>query len=110
MPLWPAPRNSSATRTDRWRHTCAGLRSGEESKTQRLLRSLEFYSVTCETAQAAGLIQNEWRRRGHKLTLPGATIAALALEHGLVLVTANVKRCRHQEANSQNPLFGRTPR
>jgi hypothetical protein len=31
-----------------------GMRSGEEAKTEKLLRSLEFYPVTWEVAQLAG--------------------------------------------------------
>lgn len=69
----------------------AGMRPGEAARTERFLRSLKFHPVTYETAKAAGALQNSWRRPGHTLSLPDATIAAVALEHGLVLVTANAR-------------------
>jgi predicted nucleic acid-binding protein len=69
----------------------AGMRPGEEAKTERFLRSLKFHSVTYETSKAAGALQDSWRRQGRTLSLPDATIAAVALEHGLVLVTANAR-------------------
>lgn len=69
----------------------AGMRPGEEAKTERFLRSLRFHPVAYETAKAAGALQNSWRRRGQTLSLPDATVAAVAIEHGLVLVTANAK-------------------
>ena len=68
-----------------------GLRAGEEVKTERLLRSLEFYSVTWEAAQLAGDLFRPWRRRGQTLALADATIAAVALTNKLVLMTDNQK-------------------
>jgi predicted nucleic acid-binding protein len=69
----------------------AGLRPGEEAKTERLLRSLKFYPVTWEIAKQAGELQNVWRRRNRTLSLPDTTIAAVALANDLTLVTGNVK-------------------
>jgi toxin FitB len=68
-----------------------GMRRGEEAKTGKLLRSLEFYPVTFEIAQLAGDLFRRWRQRGHTLGLADVTIAAVALTHGLVLVTDNPK-------------------
>lgn len=69
----------------------AGMRLGEEAKTERFLRSLKFYPVTYETAKSAGALLDSWRRKGQTLSLPDATIAALAMENGLILVTANAR-------------------
>ena len=69
----------------------AGLRPGEEAKTERLLRSLTFYPTTWEIAKQAGELQNSWRAKGRTLALPDVTIAAVALVHHLVLITANTE-------------------
>lgn len=71
--------------------TYAGMRPGEETKTERLLRSLKFYGVTWEIARLAGGLQNFWRQHGRTLALPDVTIAAVALSHGLALLTGNPK-------------------
>jgi tRNA(fMet)-specific endonuclease VapC len=68
-----------------------GMRTGEEAKTERFLRSLEFYTVTWEIAQLAGNLFRQWRRKGQTLGLADVTIAAVALTHKLVLVTDNQK-------------------
>jgi predicted nucleic acid-binding protein len=68
-----------------------GMRPGEEAKTDRFLRSLEFYPVTWEIAQLAGDLFRMWRQKGHTLGLADVTIAAVALTHQLVLVTDNQK-------------------
>jgi len=69
----------------------AGLRPGEETKTDRLLRSLRFYEVTWDIARLAGELQNHWRQQGRTLALPDVTIAAVALAHNLTLLTGNPK-------------------
>jgi predicted nucleic acid-binding protein len=68
-----------------------GMRPGEEAKTAKFLRSLEFYLVTWEIAQLAGDLFRLWRQKGHTLGLADVTIAAVALTHKLVLVTDNQK-------------------
>jgi predicted nucleic acid-binding protein len=68
-----------------------GMRRGEEAKTQQLLQSLEFFPVTWEIAKHAGELFREWRRKGHTLALSDVTIAAVAITHGLTLVTDNQK-------------------
>ena len=69
----------------------AGMRPGEEVSTERLLRSFKFYLVTWEIAKQAGDLQNAWRRQGRTLSLPDVTLAAVALAHELIFVTANAK-------------------
>ncbi len=68
-----------------------GMRPGEEAKTEKLLRSLEFYPVTWEVAKLAGDLYRQWRQTGHTLGLADVTIAAVALTQQLVLVTENQK-------------------
>jgi predicted nucleic acid-binding protein len=69
----------------------AGLRPGEEARTERLLRSLKFYPVTWEIGKQAGDLLNVWRQQNRTLSLPDTTIAAVALANDLVLVTGNLK-------------------
>ena len=69
----------------------AGLRPGEEAKTERLLRSLKFYPVTWEIAKQAGVLLNVWRQQNRTLSLPDTTLAAVALTNDLMLVTGNPK-------------------
>jgi predicted nucleic acid-binding protein len=68
-----------------------GIRPGEEAKTGRFLRSLEFYLVTWEIAQLAGDLFRRWRQKGLTLGLADVTIAAVAIANKLVLVTDNPK-------------------
>src|SRR5215469_8849008 len=68
-----------------------GMRRGEETKTEKLLRSLEFYPVTWEVAELAGSLYRQWRQKGHTLGFADVTIAAVAVTHKLVLVTENQK-------------------
>ena len=69
----------------------AGMRPHESKVTGDLLRSLKFYEVTWEIAKLAGELQNDWRKKGHSLSLPDVTIAAIAIAHGLTLLTDNRK-------------------
>jgi predicted nucleic acid-binding protein len=66
-----------------------GMRPGEEKQTEQFLRSLEFYPVTWEIARLAGRLYNDWRRKGHTLSLSDVTVAAVALTNGLALLTDN---------------------
>ena len=68
-----------------------GMRPGEEAKTEKFLRSLEFYPVTWEIAQLAGDLFRQWRQKGQTLSFTDVTIAAVALAHKLVLVADNQK-------------------
>jgi predicted nucleic acid-binding protein len=69
----------------------AGIRPGEQEKTQAFLDSLEFVPVTAEIAQQAGLLRRDWREKGQTLSYTDVTIAAVALNHGLPLLTDNRK-------------------
>ena len=47
-----------------------GMRPGEQTKTEQLLRSLEFYPVTWEVAQFAGELFREWPQKGTPFLTP----------------------------------------
>lgn len=68
-----------------------GMRPKEEAKTAGILRSLEFFPITWEVSRLAGNLYRQWRRKGQTLGLADVTIAAVAISHGLVLVTENHK-------------------
>ncbi|MBI4907239.1 MAG: PIN domain-containing protein [Acidobacteria bacterium] len=69
----------------------AGMRAHETEVTEALLRSLKFYEVTWDIARKAGERKNEWAKKGFTLFLPDVTIAAVAITHGLSLITDNKK-------------------
>ena len=69
----------------------AGLREGEEVHTRLFLDSLDFFAVTPEIAAQAGLLRRDWRRKGHTLSYTDVTIAAVAIAHGIALITDNRK-------------------
>jgi predicted nucleic acid-binding protein len=75
----------------------AGLRSGEEQKTAAFISSLEFIPVTPEIAQQAGLLRRDWRQKGQTLSYTDVTLAAVALTHGLPLLTDNRKHFPMEE-------------
>lgn len=69
----------------------AGMRPKEEEKTEAFLQSLDYYDITWDVAKQAGLLIREYSKKGQTLSLPDTTIAAVALEYDLTLITDNVK-------------------
>jgi predicted nucleic acid-binding protein len=69
----------------------AGMRHGEEERTEAFLSSLVCYPVTGAIARRAGSLKSGWAQKGRTLTLADMTVAATALEHGLALMTDNRK-------------------
>jgi tRNA(fMet)-specific endonuclease VapC len=69
----------------------AGLRSGEEAETVAFIDSLEYLPVTPEIARQSGLLRRDWQRKGHTLSYTDVTIAAVALDYRVPLVTDNRK-------------------
>lgn len=69
----------------------AGLRPGEAARTRAFLDDLHFYPVTREIAGQAGLLRRDWREKGQMLSYTDVTIAAVALEYRLPLLTGNRK-------------------
>jgi predicted nucleic acid-binding protein len=69
----------------------AGMRSGEEAKTEALLAGLEPYELNGSGARLAGKLKSVWAGKGRTLTLDDAIVAATAIEHGCALATDNRK-------------------
>lgn len=69
----------------------AGMREHERRPTETLLDSLYYIPSDPPVTRSAGLLRGEWRRKGVALTLMDAFLAALALRHGLVLLSDNAR-------------------
>ena len=69
----------------------AGVRHGEEEKTNALLNSLKAYDVTPAIANLAGKFIRDYRAKGITLDFVDSIIAATAVTHGLTLLTYNEK-------------------
>ena len=82
-----------------------GIRHGQEAKTEKLIRSLEFYPITSEIAKLAGTLFRHWRTKGKTLGIADVTIAAVAITHDLVLVSDNQKHFPMPDLK-QNQLRG----
>ena len=67
----------------------AGMRPKEREATESFLHNLEYYDVTRRIASRAGALRYSWARKGQTLSLTDVTIAAVAIEHGLILLTDN---------------------
>jgi predicted nucleic acid-binding protein len=69
----------------------AGVRPEEVVFTERFLEGLEHYDLDSHLARLAGLLKNEWSKKGRTLGVVDLIIAATALAHNLVLMTDNRK-------------------
>ncbi len=69
----------------------AGMRRGEEGRTEAFLSSLDCYPMTGAIARRAGSLKRAWALKGRTLSLADMIVAATALEHGLALMTDNRK-------------------
>jgi tRNA(fMet)-specific endonuclease VapC len=69
----------------------AGLRPGEEPATKLFLDTLDFFPITREVARSAGSLRRKWRQKGQTLSYTDVTIAAVAIENGVALLTDNRK-------------------
>ena len=67
----------------------AGVKKGEEIKTNQLLDSLAVYPVNKEIAYLAGDLIREYKNKGWRASVPDALIGATCLVHKSVLVTLN---------------------
>jgi predicted nucleic acid-binding protein len=82
----------------------AGMRPNERKATDHFLQNLEYYDVTWRIAERAGGLSYDWARKGHTLSLPDVTIAAVAIEHGLILLTDNPRHFPMPELRREPPL------
>src|ERR1700682_4764377 len=69
----------------------AGLRPGEETKTEAFITSLECLPVHPESPPQAGLLRRDWQKKGQTLSYTDVTIAAVALSNEALLLTDNRK-------------------
>jgi predicted nucleic acid-binding protein len=69
----------------------SGMRSNETTDTSLLVDSLQFLPTTPKVAENAGLLKRHWASKGHTISLPDITIAAVAIEYHCMLVTENIK-------------------
>jgi predicted nucleic acid-binding protein len=69
----------------------AGMRAHEETRTLNLLQSLPYYPLTWPIARLAGELKREYGRKGITLATTDASIAAVALDQRLTLITDNLK-------------------
>jgi predicted nucleic acid-binding protein len=77
----------------------AGMRLGEENRTEAFLSSLDCYPITGAIARRAGSLKSAWAHKGRTLSLADMMVAATALEHGLSLLTDNRKDFPLSELN-----------
>jgi predicted nucleic acid-binding protein len=82
----------------------AGMRPGEEERTEALLKNLELIPMTADIARRAGKLKCEWARKGQTFSLPDMIVAATAIGHGAVLMTDNHKHFRHIPGLEMYPL------
>ena len=69
----------------------AGARPKEIPHTESFLDGIEHYSLDSHLARYAGLLKNEWAKKGRTLGIIDLIIAATAITHHLVLMTDNRK-------------------
>jgi predicted nucleic acid-binding protein len=81
--------NTVSTTTLNIAELYAGMRPGEEAKTEALLAGLETHELNASDARVAGKLKSVWARKGRTLTLEDTIVAAIAIERGCALVTDN---------------------
>jgi len=77
----------------------AGMRAGEEVRTEEFLGALECVELRSSAARLAGQLKSAWQKRGRTLTLSDTIIAAVAIEQQRVLLTDNRKDFPMRELN-----------
>jgi len=81
----------------------AGVRRGEEKKTNALLDSLKAYDVTSAIANLAGTFIRDYRAKGITLDFADSIVAATAVINGLTLLTYNVKHYPMHDVKLHSP-------
>jgi predicted nucleic acid-binding protein len=75
----------------------AGMRPDEAQRTEALLGALDCYDLTGTSGRRAGTMKQQWSRKGRTLALADMIVAAIALEHGCILMTDNRKNFPMEE-------------
>lgn len=81
-----------------------GMRSGEETATERLLNSLERYPVNELIAERAADYYRAFVKQGVTLHIADLVIAATAAEHRLTLVTYNRNHFPMKDIRTYTPM------
>jgi predicted nucleic acid-binding protein len=69
----------------------AGMRPGEEGKTEAFLQNLQCFDFNGAAARLAGRLKYVWSKKGRTLGLDDAIVAAVAIERECELLTDNRK-------------------
>jgi predicted nucleic acid-binding protein len=77
----------------------AGLRAGEEARTEEFLGGLDCVELRSSAARLAGRLKSAWQKKGRTLTLSDTIIAAVAIEEQCMLLTDNRKDFPMRELN-----------
>jgi len=67
----------------------AGMRPGEEARTEDFVAALECYELTAAAGRLAGSLKNKYAGKGRTLTLADTIVAAIAMERRCILMTDN---------------------
>ena len=77
----------------------AGMREHEGELTRKFLDSLEYYEVTSNLAELAGMYKRAYAGKGVALSLSDVIIAAVVISNNLTLVTDNLRHYPMPELN-----------
>lgn len=69
----------------------AGMLEKERGTTEEFLESLEYYPISKLAAKEAGEYKRQYAKKGTVLSVPDVTVAAVAVENRLALITGNPK-------------------
>ncbi len=69
----------------------AEMREHEGELTRKFLDSLEYYEVTRNLAELAGMYKRAYAGKGVTLSLSDVIIAAVVISNNLILVTGNLR-------------------
>jgi tRNA(fMet)-specific endonuclease VapC len=83
----------------------AGMRPNEEQATEKLIRSLALLPITFDIARLVGLLKRDYSKKGKTLSVPDATIAAVAIHYQIPLITDNTKHfpMKHLQLHTPPP-------
>ena len=77
----------------------AGMRPGEEIRTEAFLSGLLCLDLTPSAARFAGKLKGQWSAKGRTLTLADTIIAAVSIENRCHLLTDNPRHFPMHDLN-----------
>jgi len=81
----------------------AGMRPGEEGRTEAFLGGLHCFDLTGASARLAGKLKFEWAQKGRTLALADTIVAAIAMENRCQLFTDNRRDFPMSELSQYTP-------